>query len=111
MKTIYSAADVCVVPSRFESFGQVALESAACGTPSVGFANTGVNEIIEHKVNGYIANYKDTFDFSEGIKFVLNDANSQNLIDNSIIKSKNFSYEKISSKYIELYDRVISNKK
>jgi len=111
LRVIYSAADVCVVPSRFEAFGQVALEAAACGTPSVGFSNTGVNEIIEHKFNGYIAKYLDTFDLSEGIKFILDEANSQKLINNSLLKIKNFTYDKISLEYINLYKQIMLNKK
>ena len=41
LSTYYRAADVCVVPSRSESFGLVALEAAACGTPVVAAAVGG----------------------------------------------------------------------
>ncbi|MBL8995224.1 MAG: glycosyltransferase, partial [Spirochaetia bacterium] len=51
----YSAADLCVVPSRQEAFGLMAAEALACGTPVVSFAATGLLEIVLHKKNVFTA--------------------------------------------------------
>jgi D-inositol-3-phosphate glycosyltransferase len=50
----YSAADVCIVPSHYESFGMVALEALACGTPVVASRVGGLTYIIEDGVNGFL---------------------------------------------------------
>jgi D-inositol-3-phosphate glycosyltransferase len=50
----YSAADVCVVPSYYESFGLVALESLACGTPVVATDVGDFKNIIREGENGYV---------------------------------------------------------
>ena len=50
----YSAADVCVVPSYYESFGLVPLESLACGTPVVATDVGDLKNIIKHGETGYI---------------------------------------------------------
>jgi len=50
----YSAADVCVVPSYYESFGLVALESLACGTPVVTTRTGGAESFIKDGETGYI---------------------------------------------------------
>jgi glycosyltransferase involved in cell wall biosynthesis len=67
----YSAADVMVVPSRQEAFGQVATEAMACGTPVVAFAETGVQDIVDHQVNGYLAQPFDPQSLAQGIRWVL----------------------------------------
>lgn len=54
MPLVYSAADVMIVPSLQEAFGQTASESLACGTPVVAFKTTGLLEIVDHKSNGYL---------------------------------------------------------
>jgi D-inositol-3-phosphate glycosyltransferase len=51
LSTYYRAADVVVVPSRSESFGLVALEAAACGTPVVASAVGGLLTLIDHGRN------------------------------------------------------------
>lgn len=51
---LYNAADVCVVPSYYESFGLVALESLACGTPVVATRVGGIESVIQHGETGYI---------------------------------------------------------
>ena len=65
-KKLYNAGDVMVVPSKMETFGQTALESITCGTPVVAF-NTGLSDIIDHKENGYLAEFLNVKDLFCGI--------------------------------------------
>ena len=50
----YSAADICIIPSYYESFGMVALESLACGTPVIATDVGAMSKVISHPVAGEI---------------------------------------------------------
>jgi glycosyltransferase involved in cell wall biosynthesis len=54
IQKVYASADVTIVPSYQETFGQVALESIAVGTPVVSFKGTGLDDIIINGVNGFV---------------------------------------------------------
>jgi glycosyltransferase involved in cell wall biosynthesis len=68
---VYAAADVMVVPSRYEAFGQTASEALACGTPVVAFDVTGLKDIVDRQQNGYLAKPYETEDLARGIAWVL----------------------------------------
>jgi glycosyltransferase involved in cell wall biosynthesis len=70
---VYAAADVMVVPSLQEAFGQTASEALACGTPVVAFAATGLKDIISHQQDGYLAQPFEIEDLASGIAWVLED--------------------------------------
>ncbi len=54
LSTYYRAADVCIVPSRSESFGLVALEAGACGTPVVASDVGGLRTLVDHGRTGFL---------------------------------------------------------
>lgn len=70
----YSAADVMVVPSRQESFGQTASEAMACGTPVVAFSIGGLLDIIDDGVNGRLVDPFDIQKLAEAIVWALSDS-------------------------------------
>ncbi len=72
LRAVYSATDVLAVPSRMETFGLVAAEALACGTPAVAFDQTGLADIITHQRTGYLAHPLDTADYARGIQWALN---------------------------------------
>lgn len=114
LRIIYSAADLIATPSRMESFCQIAAESNSCGTPVVAFDNSGITEIVKHKVTGYLAKAFDPTDFAEGMNWILNltpldRAQLRICARQNTIETLN--YQTISSKYIKLYEAKILNSK
>ena len=62
---------MCVVPSQAESFGLVALEAAACGTPVVASDVGGLRSLVDHGRTGYLVARRDPADFARAVERVL----------------------------------------
>jgi D-inositol-3-phosphate glycosyltransferase len=73
LSTYYRAADACVVPSRSESFGLVALEAAACGIPVVASAVGGLSTLVDDQQTGYLVEGRDPGAFADRLASILVD--------------------------------------
>lgn len=71
LSTYFRAADVCVVPSRSESFGLVALEAAACGTPVVAAAVGGLRTLVDDGRTGVLIDSRDPAQYAAAISELL----------------------------------------
>jgi glycosyltransferase involved in cell wall biosynthesis len=109
LRALYSAADVMVVPSRQEAFGQTASEAHACGTPVVAFNTCGLPDIVSHEITGYLAKPFDSEDLARGLMWVLSDRRRLSLLrTNSRERAVNlFAYEVVAKQYREVYNRVL----
>jgi D-inositol-3-phosphate glycosyltransferase len=67
----YRAADVCLMPSRTESFGLVALEAAACGTPVVAANVGGLRSLVDDGHTGFLVDGRTGHDFAAPIERLL----------------------------------------
>lgn len=106
---IFSLTSVTVVPSRAESFGQVAAESLSCETPVLSFNCTGLTDIIKHKENGFLAEPFSPSSLSDGLLWVykLNADDRSKLGEsgrNHIVK--NFSTDVVSEQLINIYKEL-----
>lgn len=107
---LYNAVDVMVVPSLQEAFGQTASESMACGTPVVAFAATGLLDIVDHQLNGYLAKAFNTQDLANGINWVLQHENPELLSESAREKVlREFDNKVIAHKYITLYKQALES--
>ena len=80
-----------------------------CGTPVVGFANTGLDDIIINKRNGLLAKNFSYKNLSKSIDYFINRNSYKKIsIRNTIVEK--FSYKKISAEYINIYKKVINEK-
>jgi len=109
LRLAYSASDVFVASSLMDAFGKTFAESMACGTPVVGFGATGLLDIVEHHINGYLAKPFDTSDLAAGINWVLFDENRHKEL---CIKAREktvacFDIKKVAAQYAELYREVL----
>jgi glycosyltransferase involved in cell wall biosynthesis len=106
---LYSAADVFVSPTRAEAFGLVALESIACGTPSVSFAVGGAREYIREGISGYLAKPNDSDDLRRGLLSLLEDkaAREKMATLGREMVLQEYTIELQTSRYIKLFESIL----
>ncbi|WP_245158885.1 D-inositol-3-phosphate glycosyltransferase [Blastococcus sp. TF02A-35] len=97
----YRAADVTVVPSHNESFGLVALESQACGTPVVAAAVGGLPTAVRDGVSGVLVPGHDPADYAAAVRAVL--ARRELLAAGARRHAARFSWERTVDALVEAY--------
>jgi len=106
---LYCAGDVMVVPSLQESFGQTAAEALSCGTPVVAFGCTGLLDIVDHKINGYLAKPYDTDDLKRGIEWILNAQSYEELSKRARQKVvEEFDSKVVAKRFARLYQEILN---
>jgi N-acetyl-alpha-D-glucosaminyl L-malate synthase BshA len=74
VEDVLPLVDLFLLPSEEESFGLAALEALACGVPVIGSSGTGLVEVVEHGVNGFLFPIGDTGSMARAALSLLNDA-------------------------------------
>lgn len=108
---LYNVADVMVVPSYTEVFGQTASEAMACGTPVVAFRCTGIQDVVGAD-GGYLAEPYSEKDLAYGIEWVL-EHNRHGEMRDQVRKSavERFSIPVVAEQYVDLYKEVAGKNK
>ena len=101
----YSAADVCVVPSFYESFGLAALESMACGTPVVASRVGGLSTVIQHGSTGYLKSWRCPEAFANSLEMLISSKSLQHSMGLAARRrAEDMSWDKVAEQIAGIYD-------
>jgi D-inositol-3-phosphate glycosyltransferase len=110
MPYYYNASDVCAVPSYYESFGLVAIESLACGTPVVANNVGDLRNIIRQGENGYVVENNEPETLAGKINLILNKPDGKLLAPSFIRESvSDFTWSNIADSLASQFQRVLDN--
>jgi D-inositol-3-phosphate glycosyltransferase len=104
----YRAADVCIVPSRAESFGLVALEAAACGTPVVAASVGGLRSLVDDGTTGFLVEGRDPAAYAAPVATLLDDPYlAAEIGATASTRSRRYSWSTTAARLRRLYGDLV----
>jgi D-inositol-3-phosphate glycosyltransferase len=105
----YRAADVCIVPSRTESFGLVALEAAACGTPVIAAAVGGLQSLVDHEHTGFLVDSRDPSEYAAlAERLVTDTVLAGEMSVSAAARSLRYSWDMTAARLRRLYGDLVA---
>ena len=109
LPTYYAASDVCAVPSRYESFGMVALEALSCGRPVVGFESPGLLHTVEQDRTGTLVPSGDVRALAGALAQIVSDAGLARRMGLAARETaQRYSWARVADETADLYERLLS---
>jgi D-inositol-3-phosphate glycosyltransferase len=106
----YSAADVVVVPSYYESFGMVALEAMACGTPVVASQVGGLAFLVQDGVTGFTVPVDEPEALAEKLAALVSDTQLRHKLgQQALAVAQQYAWENIAARILALYGQVLTS--
>jgi D-inositol-3-phosphate glycosyltransferase len=103
----YSAAEMVVMPSRYESFGMVALEAMACGTPVVASKVGGLAFSIQEGQTGYLVPERNAEALASRIRLLLGDQDLRQRLGRQAARwAQRYSWPVVANQIVDLYEEV-----
>ncbi|MGD0708292.1 MAG: glycosyltransferase [Anaerolineaceae bacterium] len=108
----YSAAQVVVVPSHYESFGMVALEAMACGTPVVASQVGGLAFLVQDGVTGYVVPNGDPQTLADHLAQLLEQSELRAQLGRQAeAYAQDYEWDKITSRILGVYHQLLNPEK
>jgi D-inositol-3-phosphate glycosyltransferase len=111
LSSYYRAADVCLVPSRSESFGLVALEAAACGTPVVASAVGGLTTLVDDGHTGYLVEPSDPAAFASRVRRIVEEplvAERQSTA--AVLRARSYTWRRAAAALRAIHDELLTGR-
>ena len=103
----YSAAEVLVMPSHYESFGMVALEAMACGTPVIASDVGGLGFLVQDGETGYTIPDGEPDLMCEKLSMLLSDTEVRTRMGRRAAEvAQSYSWDKIAKQIMGVYDEL-----
>lgn len=109
LATCYAAADAFLTTSVEDNLPYTVMEALACGTPVIAFTTGGIPDMVQHEHNGYLATYRSSESFTDGMEWIIKHPDRETLNQNarkSVLN--NFSENIIAEKHIQLYNKLLN---
>ncbi len=108
----YSGADAVVMPSRYESFGMVALEAMACGTPVVASQVGGLAYLVQDGATGFTVPDGDAGLLCDRLQSLLDDSELRQVLGRQAAEyAQDYAWEKIAGRVLAVYHELVGEKK
>jgi glycosyltransferase involved in cell wall biosynthesis len=109
LATCYAAADAFLIPSLEDNLPYTVMESLSCGTPVIAFTTGGIPDMVTHEKNGYLATYRSSESFADGMEWMINHPDREQLNKNArqTVMDK-FSEQIIGQNHIDLYKQLVT---
>jgi D-inositol-3-phosphate glycosyltransferase len=108
LKTYYNAADICVLPSYYESFGFAALEAAACGKPVVASRVGGLTAVVKDGETGFLVNWRCPSHFVERLELLLrNDELRKEMGTAARLHALTLTWDNAADRLVDAYSQLI----
>jgi D-inositol-3-phosphate glycosyltransferase len=110
LSTWYRAADACLVPSRSESFGLVALEAAACGTPVVASAVGGLTTLVDHGRTGFLVEDPDPGAYAEWVRTIVSEPLlAERLSTAAVLRARRYTWRQAAATLRTVHDELLES--
>lgn len=107
----YSAAEVVVMPSLYESFGMVALEAMACGVPVIASEVGGLGYLVQNGVTGYTIPDSEPDALCDKLAWLLSDASLRETMGLRAAEyALDYAWEKIAKQIVDVYEELVGDK-
>jgi D-inositol-3-phosphate glycosyltransferase len=100
------ASDVMLVPSRTESFGLVALESSACGTPVVASDVGGLMTLIEPGVTGFLLGERDPRVWADAVEVALDAEIATTMSNAAVLLARRYTWRSAAQSLADLTEEL-----
>jgi D-inositol-3-phosphate glycosyltransferase len=111
LSTYYRAADVCLVPSRSESFGLVALEAAACGTPVVASDVGGLQTLVDHGRTGFLVDMPTPEWFAAWTRQILAEPLlAERLGTGAVLRARRYTWARAAGLLRQIYEELTAGR-
>jgi D-inositol-3-phosphate glycosyltransferase len=111
LSSFYRAADICLVPSRSESFGLVALEAAACGTPVVAAAVGGLTTLVESGETGFLVDDRSADAFVAPVRRILDDPLlAERLGTSAARRARGYTWRRAAALLSVIHDELLTGR-
>ncbi|MGQ9909188.1 MAG: glycosyltransferase [Candidatus Flexifilum sp.] len=106
----YSAADVVVMPSHYESFGMAAAEAMACGTPVITTNVAGISSLIDEKHELLITTVNNPLLLATQMELLLTDRHKHDQISREVVsKVRDLNWAAVTADILNLYEEVLAD--